>query len=190
MPNYQLGKIYAIKSHNTDKIYIGSTCDKRLSSYLGKHTYNYRKYLKGEKGFVSSFDVLECGDYYIELLEKVECTCKEELLTRERHYIKTMECVNHRQPGRTKKMYREDNKEHLNQYHKKWRENPDNKKSANERSKKFYQDNKVEQLAKQKAYYEANRAEKVAKQKAYYEANRERINARRRELAKLKREEK
>jgi hypothetical protein len=66
---------------------------------------------------MSSFEILEYEDAYIELIELIEYNDKSELTAREGHYIRTMDCVNIRIEGRTKKEkdkdYRENNKETL-----------------------------------------------------------------------------
>ena len=50
--------------------------------------------------FTTSFKILENNNYYIELIELFECTCKDELCARESYYIKSLECVNKVIPGR------------------------------------------------------------------------------------------
>lgn len=107
--NYQNGKIYKLWSLSTDDIYIGSTTQP-LTKRLTKHRSSYKQFLKGNYHYVSSFKIIECGDYKIELIEKVECKCKEELIAREGYYIRTLKCVNKVIPNRTDKEYYEDNK--------------------------------------------------------------------------------
>ena len=43
------GKIYALRSYQTELIYIGSTIEKRLSSRFSKHKYDCKMNLKGKK---------------------------------------------------------------------------------------------------------------------------------------------
>ena len=47
---YQLGKIYKIVSSQTDKIYIGSTCQKYLCNRMNNHKQNLRSYLMDKSG--------------------------------------------------------------------------------------------------------------------------------------------
>ena len=54
MNKYQNGKIYAIKSPNTEKIYIGSTTQKYLSSRLAQHN----GHMKSGKINISSSEIL------------------------------------------------------------------------------------------------------------------------------------
>lgn len=98
--NYQEGKIYAIKSNLTEKIYIGSTCrtlDKRFTEH------------KNERN--RSKEIFAFGDAYIELLEAFPCNNAIELKKREGELIKINNCVNRKIEGRTDKEYYEDNKE-------------------------------------------------------------------------------
>ena len=62
-------------------------------------------------GYITSFKILENGDYDIILIEEVkDCENKEQLKARERFYIESLECVNKVIVGRTSKEYYEENK--------------------------------------------------------------------------------
>ena len=74
MPKYQDAKIYALKSHQTDDVYIGSTCQK-LEARKAGHMYSF----KNELGDISSFKICRFDDCYVELVEDYPCTSKEEL---------------------------------------------------------------------------------------------------------------
>jgi hypothetical protein len=107
---YSLGKVYEIVCNKTGKKYIGSTCEELLSQRLANHRNCFKRYKNEKKqGYTTSFAVLEGGDFYINLLEKVNATCKDELLARERHYINTIECVNKLRPLRKRCEYYKDN---------------------------------------------------------------------------------
>lgn len=138
MPNYQNGKIYSIRSHQTDLIYIGSTTQK-LANRIGQHKKMYKKYLNGNKSYYTSFKILEYDDAYIELIKLYPCTCKSELDREEGLLIRTMNCVNKCIAGRSAKQYREDNKEKKKQY-----------------DRKYYNDNKekIKKYKQQKIYCE------------------------------------
>ena len=98
-PRCQNGKIYAIRSKSTDKIYIGSTW-RPLADRFNNHKSSFTLHQRGLKNFTSSSEILEFGDAYIELLELFPCKTKEELHAREGHWIRTTEtCVNHRTAG-------------------------------------------------------------------------------------------
>ena len=124
MPDYALSKIYKLTHPDTDEIYIGSTCQKYLSSRLQQHKRDFKRYKKGKDTFVTSFKILELGvdEVQIELIECYPCSCKEELHKKEGEYIKKNKCVNRCVAGRTKKEYREDNREKKKEYGKQWRE--------------------------------------------------------------------
>ena len=116
------GKIYAIRSFKTDLIYIGSTCEKRLSARFCKHTNAYRRYLNGKYGYTSSFEIIKHDDAYIELIEECENKTKDEIRKIEGGHIRILTykntCVNKKIEGRSKKEYNEDNKDKQKEYQK------------------------------------------------------------------------
>ena len=126
--DYSLGKVYIIRSPNTEKVYIGSTIQS-LSKRFSGHIKSYNN--------TCSKIVIEHGDAYIELLENVPCETKEQLLKREGELIRSTEnCINRcKRVGQTRKeqhaeyyiehtediktrvnQYREDNLEKVNAY--------------------------------------------------------------------------
>jgi hypothetical protein len=143
MPNFANGKIYCIRSHQTDKIYIGSTTQ-TLAQRFGKH-----KALN-----CSSREIMKFEDCYIELLENYTCTDKNELNRREGELIRLHDCINKNIAGRTSTEYYLDNKEQIN-----------------EKTKQYYQDNKQEILEQSKQYREDNKTEIKEQKKQYYENN-------------------
>ena len=56
------------------------------------------------------------------LLESVETVSKDELHTREAHYIKTIKCINKNIPLRSKKEWDKDNSEKVKSYDKHYKE--------------------------------------------------------------------
>ena len=94
MPDYQLGKIYKIECNVTEKVYIGSTCEPILARRLAGHITDYKRYLNGKFNYISSFDVLQNGNYDIVLIESYPCNSKDELHARERYYTNNINCVN------------------------------------------------------------------------------------------------
>jgi hypothetical protein len=124
---------YKITSANTDKVYIGST-KKDINERLQNHEAQYRLFKDGKYHNVTSFEILECKDYKIELLENKVCQSKEERDTVECKYIiNTHNTVNKYLPGRTPEQYNQDNKEYIN-----------------ERQRQYYQNNKEELKQKHK----------------------------------------
>ena len=111
MPNYQNGKIYKIESLIGNCVYYGST----VQQYLSKRLSGHKKDIKYGKG-VSSYKVLQYDDAKIYLVELYPCNSKDELHKREGWYIKNNDCVNKMVAGRTKKEWRDDNKEKYKKY--------------------------------------------------------------------------
>jgi hypothetical protein len=134
MPNYQNGKIYCIRSHQTDKVYLGSTCQK-LCKRMATHRSKYKRFLNGNHHNVTSFDILSYDDAYIELIQHYPCDTKEELHKREGQYIRKLNCVNKCVPGRTKKEYYNENKEFVKTIMKKYRDS--HKQEKKEYDRKF-----------------------------------------------------
>ena len=153
---YHKGKIYTIRSYQTDKYYIGSTCD-ALHKRLYRHRIDYKNYLNDKYNFVSSFDIIKYEDHYIELLEDCKCETRNELTKKEGDLIRKYkdEVVNCRIEGRTRKEHYEDNKDELKEYRKEYRK--DNKDKIQEQRKKHYEDNKDKIKECQKEYYEENK---------------------------------
>jgi hypothetical protein len=116
------GKIYAIKSNQTELIYIGSTIQE-LDIRFDLHKRDYKRYINGKYCFVSSFEILQYDDAYIELFEDYTCNNKTELKRREgiiiQEKLQQNICVNKNIAGRThiesQKAYDERHKEHRKQ---------------------------------------------------------------------------
>ena len=184
MPNYQNGKLYTIRSHQTDKVYVGSTTQV-LSVRMGGHRANFKLYNNGGgTNYVSSFELLTYDDAYIELIELYPCNSKTELDRGEGVYIRQMDCVNKNIAGRTPAEYYQDNKEQLTERQKQYYQ--DNKEQITERHKQYYQDNREQIEERKKQYYQDNREQikeyrveyrqqNKEKIKQYYQYNREKI---------------
>jgi hypothetical protein len=144
---YHNGKIYTIRSHKTDKFYIGSTVQP-LHKRLHGHRCNYKLYKEGKGNNISSFIILEHDDNYIELLETFKCESKYELEKREGELIRLHRdnCINRYIVGRTSKEYYEDNRDNVL-----------------ERVKKYYEDNHDDKLEYANEYRKNNRV-KISKQ--------------------------
>ena len=120
MLDYSKAKLYAIRSHQTEDIYIGSSCSE-LSKRLHDHRKHYKVFKRGKRPYITSFEIIKHPDNYIELIRAVPCTNKEQLHKLEGDEIRKRNCVNKFIPGRTKQQYYEDNKENIlikkKQYH-------------------------------------------------------------------------
>lgn len=145
--DYKNGKIYTIRSFQTDEIYIGS-CATTLVKRLSGHKKNYNGWKNGNFSYVTSFEILKYDDYYIELLENFPCNSKDELKQREGYYQRNMDCVNKYIAGRTQKEWCEDNKEKIRKRNKKYE--TDNKDKIKERKQNYYENNKDEIKQKRK----------------------------------------
>jgi len=153
MVNYQNGKIYKIESHIGNKIYIGSTTKQYLSQRMDKHRSNYKYWQANKKCFLTSFNVFE--EYGVEncniiLIESFPCNSKDELLAREAHFIKTLNCENKVVPQQTASEYYENNKEKMNSISKKYYS------EHQEQRTKYLEDTKETRKEQAKQWYEKN----------------------------------
>lgn len=146
MPDYQKSKIYKLYSPSKNLTYIGSTIEP-LSTRLAKHIYNYKAYKQDNaKLYLTAYLVLDCEDYKIELLEDYACNNKQQLLKKEGEYIIANECVNKHIAGRTKKEWCEDNKQHLIEFRKKYKE--EHKAELREKDKIYMKTEKAKEQHK------------------------------------------
>jgi hypothetical protein len=140
--------------------------------------------------YTTSFEVLEGGNETIELLEKCDVTCREELRAREGHWIRELDCVNRFIAGRTKQEndheYYERNKEKLKQYQRDY--NEQNKEKVAEKKRQWAENNKERTAETKHAWYEQNKEAIAERRRKYREANKEAINERRREAYKVNKE--
>ena len=165
--DYKNGKIYTIRSHQTDKIYIGSTTT-LLSKRLSAHKRHFRAYLDGKNHKVTSLEIIKYGDAYIELLEAYPCDNKMMLLKREGECIrKEPNCVNRCIAGRTRKEYYDENAEKIIAQQKEYQNK--NADRVKEYHKEYYEQNADKLKAQQKLYYEQNADKKKQYQNKYRE---------------------
>jgi len=161
MVNYQNGKIYKIESNIGDMVYYGSTTKQYLSQRMDTHRGHYKHWLNGDGNFTTSFKLFEeygIKNCQIILVESYSCNNKDELKTREAHYIKNFECVNKCVPNRTSKEWRQDNKETIKEYMDEYRHVNNDK--ITKQQKKYYESNKESINIKHKEWVDINR-EKV-----------------------------
>ena len=94
MPNYENSKIYVIKSHKTEKVYIGSTTQ-TLNKRFIQHKHDALKIYS-----CKSKELFQYDDTYIELIENYPCKTIEELHARETEIMKTTpHLINKVMPG-------------------------------------------------------------------------------------------
>ncbi len=133
--------IYQIVSENADLCYVGST-NVSIEQRLRRHEYDYKNYKENGKGhYITSYDIIEAGDYKIELIENVCCENERELQIIEGLWQrKTNNRVNKIIVGRTPKEWREDNKIVIKYKKRIYRE--ENKNEMKEKDKLKYEKNK------------------------------------------------
>ena len=170
--DYSKGKIYSIRSRTSDLVYIGSTVQP-LHKRLNVHVRGKRFYENGKGNYTSSFEILEQGDYYIELVEECPCDNSYQLMKREGEIQRETECVNIRVEARTKAEYYQDNRaDKLEAVKKYQKENPEKIK---EKSKKYYWENREMLREKNKKWLEENPEKAKESRKKTYEKYKEKI---------------
>jgi hypothetical protein len=157
--DYKNGKIYKMISPS-GLVYVGSTCQS-LAVRKAKHKRSYNCWKRGTYHYVTSFKLFDesLDNIDIVLLENFQCSSKEELHSRERHFIDSLECVNKTTPCRTKKEYRVEKKDELN-----------------EKKRQHYSANKDRLKSIYKEYYDANKKVIQEQHSQYYEKNKEAID--------------
>jgi hypothetical protein len=156
------GFIYRLSCDNL--CYYGSS--RKVKERIDNHKscYNYYKNHGGDKCYsVLLYELAEQKGLQVEsdILERFEDISKEDLKKREQYYLDNYECVNENRAITTdeekkeiKKIYYENNKEHILQY-----------------LKDYYTNNKEDKLQYQKKYTQKN-SQKVAEyQKQYQQKN-------------------
>lgn len=149
MSKYNNGKIYKLVSNSVEGCYYGSTTQP-LSHRIRQHRSDYKRWKAKIKRNCTSFKLFEGGDVDIILVEDYPCESKEQLHSRERHWIENNECLNKNIPTRTDSEYyqanrdkiyekniewRKNNPVKLAQYMKKWRKNNHEKAKAYDKKK-------------------------------------------------------
>jgi hypothetical protein len=175
---YKNGKIYALRTHHSNKIYIGSTTtelNERFKSHKKKSNKAYSKIL------FEKYD-----DVYIELIELFSCETKKDLHRREGEIIKENfeNCVNERIAGQTQKEwvieYRIKNKDILAEKAKQY--NIEHQAERKEQQKQYVMKNK-DSIRKRRIarYNNTDREERLKTQQEWTEKNRDYVNAKQRE---------
>ena len=156
--DYSKGKIYKIEpiiEHDEGDIYIGSTCHDKLSQRMAKHRSQYNYWKKGNViPKLMSFEIFDKYDLKnccIVLIEEVKANAIDELLAREKHYIKSFKCLNKKIPLNTDKEYYEENKSTILQKIRNYRKN--NRVKINEQKKQYYEKNKINESEYKKQKY-------------------------------------
>lgn len=165
----------SLDSDSDSDTYIGSTT-KPLNHRLNQHKSDYKRYLNGKRGYVSSFSLFErYGDNGIEiiLVENVDDTTNEKLKLRERYHIKNTHCCNKVIPCRTRQEYNQDNKEYISEQKRKYKLT--NKERIAEQGKQYRQNNREYLSNYHKQYQKTNKQRIADYQQQHYRINKERI---------------
>jgi len=157
--SYQKACIYKIWSLETDKIYIGSTCD--MIKRWNNHKSTYKKWKDNKSIKICSsnilFDMVGVENCKIEWIKDFPCNSKKELNKEEgrmqRHFKDLL--VNKLEAGRTFKQLYQDKKEEIKERNIQYYQN--NIEKIKERKKQLYQDNKEEIKEKSKQYHQDNK---------------------------------
>ena len=156
---YNSSKIYKICSNLTDNIYIGSTTQS-LSQRLSEHVRRCKHYIKIDNNYISSFEIIKLGDYYITLIEECNFNNKSQLLKREGEVIKlNLNIVfNKMIAGRTDAEYRQDNHETILEHKKQYRQC--NKELIASKEKEHYNNNKIKINLRNNIYHSEHKEQK------------------------------
>ena len=158
MVNYKNASVYKLccKDPTIKDVYVGSTCNFRTRKNDHKKRCTNSKH-KNYNIYVYQF-IRETGgwdNWNMVLVEKVNCEDKQTLNKIEREWLEKLQAtLNSNIPTRTKKEWRETNKENIKKRMKKWREN--NKKKIKEYDKKYKENNKEKIKKCKKKYRQIN----------------------------------
>ena len=169
--DYKSGKIYCIRNNITDDVYVGSSCEKYLSKRWVKHKSSMNNERDKATPLYQKMNELGVESFYIELLENYPCENSDQLRAREGHYIREMATLNKRVETRTKKEYKEDNKDYFKEYDKRYYQ--DHKEDHNQKSKQWYENNKDKAKEQRKERYENNKETVLEQNKKWRDEHKE-----------------
>ena len=139
----KVGLIYEIVCNETNDRYIGSTFETTIARRITTHR---------SKMICACKDIINRNNFKYGLLEKVEVETRDELRMKEREWYDKLLNINinkpyisHDEEKQVMRQHYQDNKEHLLEYAKKYRD--DNRTKINEFAKQKYYD-KIETLSK------------------------------------------
>ena len=165
-------KIYCIRNHLDDDIYVGSTTQ-ALSKRMAKHRENRFSPKNINLKFYQKLNELGVENFYIELLEEYPCENNDQLRAREGHFIREMATLNGRIEARNKHEWYQDNKEHVKE---KAKQDYHNNIETRREQRKEYRDQRKEQRVEYDKQYRQENKERIAQyKKDYHERNREEI---------------
>lgn len=149
------GRIYSIRTHQTDDIYVGSTTQ-ILCRRMCKHRSHFKHIDERPTKIGSSCELMKYDDAYIELLEEQDFESKDAMRKCEGKWIRQLKCVNKRIEGRSLQEWKDDNIDVIV-----------------EKRQQYYEKNKDEKLEKAKEYRENNKEKVKESNKKWREENKE-----------------
>jgi wobble nucleotide-excising tRNase len=166
--DYQNGKIYTIRSYQTEKYYIGSTVSTLTKRLSGHKTTSTNKQTTAKI-------ITDLGDAYIELLELYPCNSKIELMKREGELQRLYknDIVNKRVECRTGQEYYMDNVNKILENQKQYRKS--NIEKIKVRKQGYYKNNADIILEKCKEHYKKNADKLKVYQQEYRKNNANKI---------------
>ena len=177
--DYSKGLIYKLvcRDLQVKEIYVGSTTDftSRKQSHKQRclNPSNERHNLYVYQ-FMRAYGSWEVWDMI--LIEPFPCENENELHARERHFIELLGAtLNSTIPTRTDREYYEENKERIDAYQARYRE--EHKVDIAAWKKEYYEQNRVEIREKQKVYSDTHKAEIATQQRIYRQENEEKLLA-------------
>jgi hypothetical protein len=151
------GYIYKIFDNTNGNIYYGSTIQD-VSQRIAGHRTHYKQFVNGKFGNSKSFEIIANGDYDYSIVEEVEFEKKYDLHNRERFYIENNDCVNKFIPNRTKKQYKIENRDKINEQKKQYY--LENLNNIKEQHKQYYLDN-CNNIKEQKKQYRLDNSDNI-----------------------------
>ena len=113
--DYNNGKIYCIRNHVNDKIYVGSTCQS-LSKRMAYHRDDCMKSNRYNTLIYKMMRDLGRDNFYIELIEEYPCEDSNQLTRREGELMRDLKAsLNQVIAGRTRGEYKIDSYEKIKQ---------------------------------------------------------------------------
>jgi group I intron endonuclease len=173
MVDYSKGVVYKIfcNDKNILDFYIGSTNNFKMRKKY--HITNSKK--KNCKLYQTIRENGGWKNWTMELIEEYPCTCRDELVIRERYWYDELKpTLNINRPYRSdeeEKVYR---KKNVREY---WETN---KEAIKQQIREYKEANKEAIKQKRREYYKANKESLKQKSREYREANKESINQKRR----------
>jgi group I intron endonuclease len=195
--DYKNGKIYVIRNHINDKVYVGSTTQS-LSKRWGEHKKSYKMMKERSRKIYQAIMEYGIDRFYIELVENYPCENIEQLRAREGFCIRQFDSFkngyNCQIEGRTDKEYYEENKDKIKAYHQEYqKENKDKIKAYNQEYQKenkdkikaYHQEYQKENKESIKEYnschYTTHKEKYSENHKQYYLKNKDAVSVKHRE---------